>query len=159
MQRNTSIDISNQHSLKCVDAEYISIFEFVTDHLNAERSTISAQEDAPNVSFYLAAIFMWKLLYGWAGQKALQDKDSSFDRGLRYLLEAILQYKTWTQTSGWKNGMLETHFKNEDYSLWRCKRQMDRFSDEWWDILFEHGHNIRLKAAEQGTYIPALLFF
>jgi hypothetical protein len=146
--------ISDTHwqRLQEIDAQYISTFEFMANHLSNEISDSEwkSDEDTPSVLFYLASIFMWKLLVWEKIFHELITKDGSFGQGLVSVLEALLQYRT--RTSGQKNNLLETRFASQDYSSQK-RRWIVRFSEEWWDSLFKIGRDIGLEAAEQGTHV------
>ncbi|KAF8188644.1 hypothetical protein BJ912DRAFT_968030 [Pholiota molesta] len=147
-QENIS-DTSNRQHLQDIDTQYNSTFEFVANHLNNEISDSernSEEDTPPSVLFYLAAIFMWTLSDDSSTQNLLRINASSLSQELRSLLGALLQYAT--RTSGRKNDLLETRFAGENYS-WLNGRSMDKFSEEWWDMLFEIGRDLGLKAAEQ----------
>jgi hypothetical protein len=151
-QENIS-DTPNRQHLQDIDTQYNSTFEFVANHLNNEISDSernSEEDTPPRVLFYLAAIFMWTLLNGSSTQNPLRINASSLSQELRSLLGALLQYGT--RTSGRKNDLLETRFAGETYS-WLNGRSMDKFSEEWWYILFENGRDIGLEVAEQGTHV------
>ncbi|KAF8179909.1 hypothetical protein BJ912DRAFT_1062706 [Pholiota molesta] len=137
-------------------AQYISIFKFVANHLSDETLSNSEEqnsgEDTPSVLFYLTAIFLWRFLdhiplSHW-GQ--LKNADSgSFGQGLVSLLETSLQYRSWTRAVSKKNEVLETRFAQKVHSKRKAK-DIDRFSEEWWDLLIECGRYIGLKATAQG---------
>jgi hypothetical protein len=134
-----------------IDAQYISIFKFVANHLNDEISDLerNSEKDTPSVLFYLASTFVWELLSRPSARDALKNKDSSFGQGLGYLLEALLPYRT--RTSGRKNDLLEKRFVHAD-NAYPYGRRIERFSEIWWEQHFEHGRGIILKDAEQGTH-------
>jgi hypothetical protein len=144
-------------------AQYISIFKFLANHLSDETLSNSEEqnsgEDTPSVLFYLTAIFMWRFLdhiplSHW-GQ--LKNADSgSFGQGLVSLLETLLQYRSWTRAVSKKNEVLETRFAQKVHSKRKAK-DIDRFSEEWWDLLFECGRYIGLKAAAQGMHVLPII--
>ncbi|KAF8164664.1 hypothetical protein BJ912DRAFT_255427 [Pholiota molesta] len=99
----------------------------------------------------LASIFVWEV-FNWLWRDLPpMNKFSGFGQGLGSLLEALLQYRT--RTSGRKNDLLEKRFAGAKEYSWAQNREMVRFSEEWWDILFEFGRDIGLMAAEQGPAV------
>jgi hypothetical protein len=150
------IDVSKIHNRKSkqdIGDRYISIFNFVADHLNEERSnsTSKPQEDTPGVLFYLTSIFIRELLDGPKVQEVLRDKDSNFGQELASLIEALLRYRTWaaTKSPGWKNDAIAIRFKNECNKL----STQETFSDDWWRYIVEAGNNFGMKGFERGSSI------
>lgn len=143
-----------------VNAQCIPTFQFVANHLIHGHETLSnsernSEEDIPSALFYLASIFMSRFLDHQSAWNELKNKDSDFGQGVKSLLEALLQYRT--RLAGKKNDVLETRFAQQDYSIRKAK-DIDRFSEEWWELLFEYSRDIGLKDTEQGTYVlPAFI--
>jgi hypothetical protein len=151
-QQNISDTYNRQH-VQDINARYNSIFKFMANHLNNEISDLeqNSEEDTPSVLFYLASIFVWEV-FNWLWRDLPpMNKFSGFGQGLGSLLEDLLQYRT--RTSGRKNDLLEKRFAGAKEYSWAQNREMVRFSEEWWDILFEFGRDIGLMAAEQGTHV------
>jgi hypothetical protein len=152
-----AFDTFNLQHLQEIDDQYFLVFKFVANHLNDEisNSELVSKQDKPSVLFYLAAIFVCNLFLGSLAYKALRNKDNCFGQGLGSLLEALLQYRT--RISGRKNNRLEKRFEGRFY-FQEQEGWIARFSEGWWDTLFEIGRDIGLKAAEQGIHILSVIF-
>ncbi|KAF9474517.1 hypothetical protein BDN70DRAFT_311999 [Pholiota conissans] len=120
--------LSEQKSLRRIDAKFINLFDFIRDILR-QNLTTSGNLQNLDFFFYLFSIFVWYLLRWSPAQDVLGDGSSILGQALRSLLGAL--YTSWS--SGGKDEAFESRFKGSD-------PDDHRFSEEWWNGIFRHAN-------------------
>lgn len=142
----------NQQYLSDISVEYGLTFRLVADHLNNEIS--SSKTVIPSLLFYLSTILLQFLLFRLSKESITisVDKDTSFNEGLRVLLNTVARYRA--QTAGRVNEPLEKKFadlyfvrRQDSRGIWSVELT-DRFSDTWWTTFFRDYDNIGLPGIE-----------
>lgn len=144
-------NIPDQKDVEVVSKQYSSIFEFVANYLDNKISD-SSFEDPPCPLFYLSSIFTQQLLL-WGPLYSKEKEYAPFGQEFSNMFDALQRYKTWT--SGRKNEPIEAQFMGNDQFSNRKLESIGRFSDEWWDALFDvSGDSVDVAIVqEQGPHI------
>jgi hypothetical protein len=142
---------TKQDILLNIDDRLAQLFKFISDYLNEGLSNTSSSSEVASldVFFYLTSIFSWYLLNDLPYSGISRIQDSHFWRAFRSLLNAL--HKTWI--SGQKNDLLEIRFKGHDWAR-GIGREMERFSDQWWNEIFGYLTGPGPCILQRGAIIP-----
>jgi hypothetical protein len=145
-----------------INSQYRATFQLIARHLTRDMCAQGAS-DTPSILFYLASIFVHRLLCRPANhtERAFpSEDDNSFRQGLRDLLSTLGRYKTWAANR--RNDAIESRFMGMEAMYirqadWGIRfEQAQRFSKHWWDALFNNSGAFGLRATEDDPTLDTI---